>query len=253
MAGNEAEVVGDVIYELEPNGEVLNSISLFDLFDPSLGSGSFDLHTWDVLFPDAPTGTNDWTHSNSIALDKAGENYIASSAGLNQVFSVDRQDGSLNWTFGEGGDFTLLNGRWFGLQDSPTFGDDGRLMLYDLAPNGPPVNGRIVEYVLDMPGDDPDSWTATQTWEYWAEPPVVSMFYGDVQQLPGGNVLFADGAFVGDGSAFRAPSPANPFSARFIEVTRDEPPVEVLRVNLRGPDGSIGVVISEILRIPSLY
>ena len=83
-----ANLVGDVVLEFEPGGEVVRRFSLLDILDPyrigydSLGEGL------NVRFPGADNGTRDWSHANALVHQPIDDSYIVTV----RHQDADRQD-----------------------------------------------------------------------------------------------------------------------------------------------------------------
>lgn len=139
-------------------------------------------------------GSGDAWHTNWIdTVDYADrrELYI-SLRNLSQIIAVDADTGAWRWTFGAGGDFTLVDATGAPLGDDqypswlhgPQF--DGRtLLLYD---NGrEPEQSRVVAYDLDV-----DAMIATLLWS-WTEEDWYEAYLGSVRWMPDGDVLVCEG------------------------------------------------------------
>lgn len=199
-------LISDVVVEFDPaSGHIARAVRLADFFDPS------DPAWVDSLCgPPNPPGLPhwyyqietpsavDWTHANSASYDAASETVLVSVRHLDTVLALDwsaEGGGSLAWSIGPSGTLAI-DGMAPSHMHAPVL-DGNRLLLYD---NGNrrsegQLQTRVVEYELDLEGR-----TATQRWEYWAEldgEPLFMPFVGDIDLLPGGNVLITDGAING--------------------------------------------------------
>jgi len=138
-----------------------------------------------------PAGSDDPWHANALIDD--GETLYVNLRQVHLLVAIDEATRELAWTFGPGGDFTLLDDD--GLEaDSAEFAwgahapelEGDRLLMYDngyLRP-GSPDYSRVVEFELDVPGR-----TARVVWAY-TEPDWFEQIWGDVDRLPDGRVLF---------------------------------------------------------------
>jgi len=146
----------------------------------------------------------DWTHSNSVSMFREQKIAYLNSRNRSQFYKIDMETGEIIWTFGKGGDFTMLSDipdPWFELAHDPeilTFNDD-EILFYD---NGTPERGysRAIKYRIDdvnmtaevifnFDGSDENRWYT----EYW----------GDADTMENGNTFIAAGEFEeGDPSKF---------------------------------------------------
>ncbi|MBZ0252128.1 MAG: aryl-sulfate sulfotransferase, partial [Candidatus Methylomirabilis sp.] len=202
-------VVGDRIVEFTRDGEVVRSWSLFDTLNPHrFVSPAFDRRLWDGLYGGAVT--KDWTHTNAVVYDPSDDSFLLSCRNQDLVFKMSRETGALLWTFGvpvpgedDGWPFLIpeyTDPGWPpSRQHSPKLLPGGRLLVYD---NG---NERkftsVVEYKIDEAAK-----TVRFDW-HWEDPDFDPKLYapwvGDVDALPNGNLLVADGALL------RAPGDAS--------------------------------------------
>jgi outer membrane protein assembly factor BamB len=140
-------------------------------------------------------GEGDAWHANWMdLLDHGdGEKLYVSLCNAQTVHAIDVATGSVDWTFGRGGDFELVDPAGQPLPDDHfpqcqhglEVSEDGtRLLVYD---NGRTrKTSRAVEYALD-----PAAGRATELWSWtdgWYEDTM-----GDVDWLPGGTVLVTQG------------------------------------------------------------
>ncbi len=195
-------VVGDVIIEFTPAGQVVDRINMFDLLDPYRIPYwvSFDYGQWDTVFG---IHTEDWTHLNAVVYDPSDGNFIVSSRNQNLVFKVNRQTKQLVWVIGadlpstSGDDdwpfLTLVGGGMLpSHQHAPQLLADGRILLYDNDTDRPelPHKSRPVIYSIDT-----NAMTVREDWSWidpdW-DPPIFSYFSGDANMLANGNVLVDD-------------------------------------------------------------
>ena len=186
-------VVGDVVVETDWAGTVHHQVRLFDLLDPLRVTPDFDLPFWQIPPYDEVDTPKDWSHGNAIVRLEGGD-WMVSLRNQDWLVGIDPEAGSLLWTMGHEGDFELLNGRWFSTQHAPRLIDGDRLLLYDNGANRPGEgypNTRVVEYQVDW-----EARTVSQTWEYRGVGPYYVPAAGDVDPLPGGNLLITDGGVV---------------------------------------------------------
>ncbi len=169
------------------------------LHDPSTGLLTWRYASSDALeerelTPDAYWYGDPW-HANwvDVNVENGVDKLYMSLCGAYKIIKVDPVQRSIDWTFGLGGDFTLLDTNGNPLPDSEypscqhgieAIGD--RLLVYD---NGWwRASSRIVEYQLDTA-----NMTATLLWEWtdgWS-----TCCLGDADQLANGRVLVNQASF----------------------------------------------------------
>lgn len=110
---NFSETINDVAGI--PQGTVMLGDALID-WDPQQGTAGWIWNTFDHLdLTHAPYGFKDWTHSNAIIYSPTDGNLILSLRNQNWIIKINYNngagDGSILWTLGPGGDFTLPPGQ----------------------------------------------------------------------------------------------------------------------------------------------
>lgn len=199
-------VVGDRIVEFTRDGEVARAWSLFDVLDPHrTGGADFHLRLWDALY--GGQVTKDWTHSNAVIYDPNDDSFLVSSRNQDLVFKMSRETGAFLWVLGLPDPASTADDAWPYLvpdlsgpgwapsrQHAPELLSGGRLRLYD---NG---NARKFTSVVEYGINEADR-TARFNW-HWEDPDFSPKLYapwvGDVDTLPNGNLLVADGALLLD-------------------------------------------------------
>ena len=163
-------------------------------------------------------GSGDAWHTNWVEVATLGgrELLLLSLRNLSQIIAVDASTGDWAWTFGAGGDFTLLDpeGEPLGDEGFPSWihgpelnGDE--LLVYD---NGvEATRSRVVAYRLDV-----EDRTATLLWS-WTEESWYEAYLGSVSRLPDGHVLIGRG----HGEPY-SPSPGDPNQILEIDPTSGE-------------------------------
>ncbi len=212
---NGENLAGDIIYELDTNGNVVWEWSAFDHLDPT-------------RFPGALSETQtmggsalDWTHCNSLFHIEDGNTLLISSRSQSWVIKIDRSTGNIVWILGDDAGtapgfnesfFSLDSGSWMTSQHAAMVTADGQILLYDNRneSDGVLLNSRAVKYSLDE-----STMTANQTWE--AVAPIYTMSFGDVDELPNENILICAGGQSGK------PMNSGASSAHIIEVSKDAP------------------------------
>lgn len=93
----DAEIVGDVIAEITPSGELKNRYRLLDMLDPyRISHGSFEAYWRKQGFPNA----YDWCHSNAVAHDPSDDTLIVSVRHQDCIVKFRRGSGEIIWILG---------------------------------------------------------------------------------------------------------------------------------------------------------
>lgn len=233
-------VIGDLLIDLDQNR---NPVWVWSSFD------HLDVNRHPMNFPD-------WTHSNAILYSPDDGNLLLSMRHQNWIIKIDYQDGkgtgNILWRLGEGGDFTLQGGTdpidWFYAQHGPKILSPNSTGVFQLGvfDNG---NDRIVDSSGTVCGSagapgcystvpilsvDENAKTATILWRY--NPQVFSVFGGNVENLPNGDIEF-------DICALSLAPPA----AQIMEVTEQQTAQTIWQMNIAGENAY------RAFRIPSLY
>ncbi len=239
-----------------PDGTVVLGDALVD-WDPQQGP----VWTWSTFdhlpLSHAPDGLADWTHANAVIYSPDDGNIILSMRNQNWIVKINYSngagDGSILWTFGDGGDFTLPNGEapleWNYGQHYPTIVSTNSSGVFDMMffNNG---NNRLVNQsntICSSPGVvdcyssvpvfqvDEDTKTAQVQSEVNLSP-AYSICCGDALQLSNGDLEY-DVAF----NLF------TPGLSYIQEVTPEQTPQLLWQMNISGQLAYRG------FRIPSLY
>ncbi len=228
-------VIGDVIVEFTPEGEVVWTWDTFDHLDPQRVLEPIE--AWTIPNPATGVPGYDWTHGNGVAYRDEENQLLLSLRHQDWLVAIDRDTGEVDWILGNEGDFTLTSGTWFSHQHSPQWQDDGSLLLYDngvVAPSGfaPNEIARAVRYELDL-----DAFTATQVWEI-DEQDVSSPFAGDANVLPeSGNYIVLDSTILTQEG----------FSARLRELDPEADPMLQWSLTIPTPNIIYRTSASEVL------
>jgi arylsulfate sulfotransferase len=229
-------VIGDVLVDVDLNGNVVWAWSAFDHLD-------VNRHL---------QGLPDWTHSNAIVYTPDG-NLLLSMRHQSWILKIDYANGAgagdILWRLGEDGDFALLGGdpsEWFygqhypnllgtdGSQSTLAVWDDGNLRLNSAGvacgstPSAPACYSRATIFQID------DSTRIASL--VWDDLPGFYCFWGgSIGTLSNGNVEF-DVTTTNGGPA-----------SQIMEVTHTDNPQTVWQMNITGENAYRGY------RIPSLY
>ncbi|MFT4705337.1 MAG: hypothetical protein ACI81R_003045 [Bradymonadia bacterium] len=241
------DVVGDLIVEFTPAGEVVHRYSLFDIFDPLTDrTDLFNTTSWDTHFE--LEGSKDWSHGNAIIHDPSDDTFIISLRHMHALVKIDRTTGDLVWRMGPGqfGDFSLAgDAAWQYAQHAPEITGENRILLFDNG-NARPIGGgetpytRAVEFEYIAPTESARG-SVTQRWEYRADESEshYAPFLGDAD-LIGDTVLITEGGLTSDAS-LTVGDAANIKSARIREVTYTDAPEVVFEIVLSAdPEAGIG-------------
>lgn len=167
-------VVGDAIWE----------------FDVTTGEHREVWNAWNFLGDPDPATIDDtgfyvqgidWTHVNTLDYVQERDAYLVSSRNLGRIWLIERATGEVQWSLGEGQDFSLGSGTWFEKQHSPEL-TDGGILVFDNTRTG--QWSRVVEYSLDEA-----TMTAEQVWEYKGNDDTWALMMGDVHRFDDGSTL----------------------------------------------------------------
>ncbi len=222
--------------------------------DLQTGAVRFEWHTItdiaiDESFVDPPADPTasiyDYVHANSIEVDRDGT-LLVSARNTSTVYKVDRLTGAIVWRLGgKRSDFRMGDGAGFSWQHDVRRQADGTLTIFD--DSASPGHSRAI--VLQV---DEQARTATLVRAFEHPAPLLARSQGNVQVLPGGNVLvgWGDAGYVSEFAAngkvvFDATYPAAGQSYRNYRLAwtgRPADPPAVAAVS--GPGGSVTVFAS---------
>ncbi len=253
--GNEVSypVVGDVIVEFSPTGEIVQEVSMFDLIDPlRIIEPEFHLNFYDGIY--GIEGTKDWTHGNAVVMHPDGDAYVIALRHQDWLLKIDRETGALLWSLGPEGDFAFVGDGGFAYHlHAPEFQADGALLVYDNG-NGRPLeegdrpHSRAVQFRLDE-----ENFTVSQEWDYRIAEPYFTPNVGDADRLENGNVLVTQGSLSDDAEQQLA-GPGT--FARITEVTGDSdasPVMDIVIDDAASAEADYGYMVYRAERISSLY
>ncbi len=207
--GGVCNVVGDIIVEFTPAGQVVDQFKLLDYLDPHripqidlFNTAEFNVHY--------NTVTKDWSHCNGLQYSAADDSVIVSCRSQNIVFKYRHSDHLMKWVLGSNDPSSTIDDTWPFLtlvgpgmlqaySHSPKLLPNGHLMLYDNGDYRPVQYTRAVEFAIDEP-----NLQVQQVWD-WADPdynPLLYAYYsGGVEQQPdSGTVLQCDGGLLTSGN-----------------------------------------------------
>lgn len=97
-----AKVVGDVVLEVAPKGEIINKWHLLDMLDPyRLCYGSCSGYWRKLGFPDS----NDWCHTNAVFYDVRDDTIMLSLRTQDCILKFFRATGEIKWILGDPGNW----------------------------------------------------------------------------------------------------------------------------------------------------
>ncbi len=166
------EVYSDGIVTFAPDGTETWQWDVFDVVDPTTDPNVFSTK-------------NDWTHCNAVAYDTDG-NLLLSLRNFNQIWKINRQDGSLMWKLGLNGDFAMDTDDYFYKQHAVTLNPEGKLMLYD---NGQSGIERTRALVFDI---DETNMTASTSLKVELPPDFFSPRQSNCMMVDSDKVMFAN-------------------------------------------------------------
>ena len=133
------EIVGDMVVEFTPGGEVVWSWDSFDHLDPyRIGYDALDAY-WHVRgFPNAA----DWTHGNGVTYDPRDDSVLVSLRLQDCILKIDRTSGEIAWILGDHSNWQphlrskLLTPvgqhfRWPWHMHNPRLTSEGTIVLFD--------------------------------------------------------------------------------------------------------------------------
>ncbi len=130
-------VMGDVLYEFNPEGEIVWEWHAFDYLDPMrIGYETFSGYWNRRGFQDII----DWSHANTILYDSTDNTVIVNSRYLSSILKIHRDNKDIKWIFGEHTGYAdilkpklidLVNGDWFWHQHSPSLTTKGTLLVFN--------------------------------------------------------------------------------------------------------------------------
>ena len=265
-----ANVVGDVIVEFTPEGEILNEWKIFDILDPyRIGYNSLREDFWRRHYDGVVEGAvHDWTHGNAIIYEEDDHAFVMSLPYQDAVIKVSMETGELVWILGNHDNWKEPQASklltpvgdvgWSYKHHAISHTEHGTYLLFDngVARSSPfdermPLAdsySRAVEYAINE-----ETMEVSQPWQYGKEQ---ERFYGrylgdvdwhadtdTIQINVGAQETNADGVNVPPREAQRW--------ARLMEVTHDTPHEKVWEMRLQQDDS--GWAIYRADRLASIY
>ena len=262
-----ANVVGDIVVEMTPAGEIVNEWPFHDFLDPyRIGWNSLRENPRYAGRFEEPA--YEWAHANAVIYDERDHSFIVSAAYQDAVVKVSMDTGEIIWILGTHDNWRepwsekLLTPvgelEWFWKQHAPTWTEHGTLLIFDnnaLASTPPeptpPLEtrrSRAVEYRIDE-----EAMTVEQVWEYGQDDELLYAGYlGDVDWLSDSDtVLITVGARETDEYGVSVPLRQGQRWATLIEVTHEQPAQKVWHMDLK-TDG-VGWAVYRAGRLSGVY
>jgi arylsulfate sulfotransferase len=258
-----ADVVGDIVVEVAPDGTVVNEWRLLDLLDPQrIGYGSRDAYWVKRGYPD----TQDWCHANGTAYDSRDDSILVSLRTQDCIVKFSRRSGELRWILGSHANWRapwadkLLRPEgslsWNFHQHDCSITPAGTILCFDNGNNralpferriGDEANtSRAVEFAVDE-----KAMTLRQVWSCGDAPGtrLFAGFQGGAFRFPNGNTFITYGGICSTDGKPNADSDRADIRARLTEVTPANEVVLDLRVGGEpGDPRALSVFRSEWVR-----
>ncbi len=164
-----ADVRGDRIVEIAPDGTQTDIWNSWDCFDPAEFAGD-----------DIELG---WTFANALDYAAETDSYHLGLRNFSSIVEVDRAGACGEVIGGEPSDYTFEGSRFRHQHQFEMVGD--RLLVFDNDGAGANAS-RAIEYQLDRVNK-----TATQVWDYTPDPKIYSFVLGDTARLDDGDTFVA--------------------------------------------------------------
>jgi len=233
-----ASVIGDVVLEVAPDGDIVNRWKMLDILDPyRLSYGSCSGYWRNRGFADS----FDWCHTNAVTHDASDNSIVASLRTQDCLIKFDCASGELKWILGNPGNWRqpwsdkLLTPvgdlDWAYHQHDCSITPDGNILCFDNGNNQAVPFGdktpaaecfsRAVEFDVDE-----EAMTVRQVWSYGdggnGDEKLFACYQGGAYRLPqtGNTFITFGGVCTIDGAP--TDDVENGFArARLVEVTPD--------------------------------
>lgn len=232
-----AQLVGDVLIEVRPDGCILREHRLLDILDPyRITYGSRALYWAQRGY----AGTFDWCHANGTFHDARDDSILVSLRTQDCIVKLDRMSGEIKWILGTEGNWRapwsdkLLRPvgqlAWQFHQHDCSVTPQGTVLCFDngnnrAVPFAPPLPhtsnaSRAVEYAIDE-----TRMTVEEVWSFGEAPPyrVFAGFQGGARRLPrtGNTFVTFGGICTREGAPAEDPDADTACRARLLELTPD--------------------------------
>jgi arylsulfate sulfotransferase len=247
-------VMGDVVIEFSPQGEVIHRWHAFDHLPVfRMGYETFSGYWERRGFP----GIIDWSHANAVVPVDGEDAYLINFRYQSAMVKVDRTTGEINWIFaepsgwGEDLEDKLLKIKeedWSWHQHSPRFTSGGNLLFFNnnnylSRPFETPTKrvdseSHVIEYSIDV-----EEMTAEKVWtsQIPGEQKIASIAMGGVSELPlTGNILAGYGMIISPMSEDSSPSETAWTMVREFKHTTPAEVVWEMRLSPRNGESKVG-------------
>lgn len=204
------KVMGDIIYEFTPSGDIVWQWDVFDYLNPYVaGHETFHGYWQRRGYPGVKA---DWSHANAVMYDKKDDAILVNFRHLSLILKIDKKSKDIIWAFGHHTDIlkdkskfiTLESGNFPWHQHSPEITPNGTLLFFNndnykaFLPNTPEKVQSSYSYANEYYIDEKtmtgkEIWSSRQKDDKY----IVSVAMGDVDYLPQtGNILASYGALL---------------------------------------------------------
>lgn len=260
-----ANVIGDIVYEISPQGDVMNQWHMLDLLDPyRLCYGSKSQYWSHRGFPDS----NDWGHANSVSYDPDDQSIIVSLRTQDCIIKIDHQTGALKWILGDPANWRapwsdkVLKAAgdisWQMHQHDATATPDNGILCFD---NG---NYRAMPFEAKMAEKDSYSravefavdeaaGTVSQRWDYGAGEgeKLFACYQGGAYRLPKtGNILITYGGICTLNGQPTGDVESGFCQGRIVEISPDKEILFDLWVDSSGADDPVPLSLFRAEHVP---
>ncbi|MFL2546222.1 MAG: aryl-sulfate sulfotransferase [Candidatus Rariloculaceae bacterium] len=265
-----ANVIGDVIIEMSPSGDVLREWKFHDIVDPyRLGWNARREDYWANHYDGVVEGiVYDWTHGNAIIYEEGDNSFVMSVPYQDAVVKVSMDTGELVWILGthenwseEFADKLLTpvgDVGWSYKHHAISHTENGTYLLFDngVRRSSPPDPGmsleesysRAVEYQVNE-----ETMEVAQVWVYGPDDePFYGRYLGDVDWHADSDTILINvgGRETNDEGQNVPPGQAQRW-ASLIEVTHEQPAQKVWQMDLKQDDSNWSIYRAD--RLPSIY
>ncbi len=244
-----SKVMGDVILEISPEGDIVWSWNAFEYLDPfRIGYETFTDYWPDRGFPD----TRDWSHGNGLFYNEKDSSIIASFRFQEALVKIDYKNRDIVWIMGDSTGWEksyhnkLLKPEgdisWFYHQHAPSMIGENLILLFDnqnylTMPFDPPVpraetSSRAIVYKLDE-----SARTVQQVWSSTSaeDVPWSTIAMGDADVISNGDrenivVSYGAGKRKQHLSEERMQGKVRPNASKVVEYTFESSPQKVWEV-----------------------
>ncbi len=164
-----ADLRGDSIVEVAPDGTQTTVWSAWDCYDP------------DVTGVDPEYG---WTFANAMDYDPDEDAYYLSLRNFSSIVKIDRTSGECLWALGGTvGTVSITADSDIFLHEHQFEFRDGAVLVFD-NDGASGTTSRVLEYSFDE-----QAGTAEQIWSYTPDPSIYSWVLGDVARMENGDTF----------------------------------------------------------------